>query len=102
MCEVPCNLFLGKGEDRAGVAIVEAVEAIGLAEVDLELALEEQVEELVAAQVELVVAQVFLLDLVEVVGASFEQGPGQEADAQRVCKVQSSQTGILEDSQVPQ
>jgi len=64
--------------------------------------------------VELVVALVELeaaLEEVEVVPVELEvapveleagRGPHQEADEQRVGRAQSSQTGILEDSQVPQ
>jgi hypothetical protein len=75
-----------------------------LVEVDPGWALEEQLEmqvllvvaraEQVVAQAEVVVAQV------EFAGSGLEQGQLQEVDVPRVGKVQSSQIGILEGSQV--
>ncbi len=105
LCEAPCNLSLGEGKDHAGVEIVESVghwvqQFVQVqAEVGPELVVEEQVEALEVAQAVVEVAPVVLLGLVE---AEDEREQDQEADAQQVGKVQSRQTGILEDSQVPQ
>jgi hypothetical protein len=81
--------------------------------VDHELALMEQAEaqaELVVAQAELVVVQAELVVVqaelvvgqVEVAVAGLEQEPHKKADAQRVGRVQSSQIGNLEGTQVLQ